>query len=287
MPEPARRAASDAGGPSAPPQGEVLPLERDPRRPRSSHRHDAAMRTFWTTADLLQRGKSERAIRRAAQHGALEPVRKGLYTTPGTSTCCSVQHGRAESRHRSARQRSLACGYRPTFRPGAATSSRTDPSRAGCTSRRAARRRDSTIRTIRPVHCCRAPTSSCTALRVRSSTGPSALRRHPDHRHARALLPVAGAGPGVRGARVGAAPALPAAHRARRARSATSPRDLRPRRPRRGTAVADSGVESIAVHLLRLAGLRLVQHRSSTGIGRGRPAHRGPTHRRTRRAPVP
>jgi very-short-patch-repair endonuclease len=43
------------------------------------------MRSFWTTADLLARGKSEREIRRAIEQGALVAVRRGLVATPGTS----------------------------------------------------------------------------------------------------------------------------------------------------------------------------------------------------------
>lgn len=41
------------------------------------------MRRFWTTADLLARGESEREIRRALARGALMPVRRGLFATPG------------------------------------------------------------------------------------------------------------------------------------------------------------------------------------------------------------
>lgn len=43
------------------------------------------MRSFWTTADLLARGKSEREIRRAIEQGRLTLVRRGLLATPGTS----------------------------------------------------------------------------------------------------------------------------------------------------------------------------------------------------------
>ncbi len=42
------------------------------------------MRQFWTTADLLARGRSRRAIRRAVEHGQLLVVRKGLLATPAT-----------------------------------------------------------------------------------------------------------------------------------------------------------------------------------------------------------
>ncbi|MGN6444580.1 type IV toxin-antitoxin system AbiEi family antitoxin domain-containing protein [Amnibacterium sp.] len=42
------------------------------------------MRSFWTTADLLARGKSEREIRRAVEQGRLVVVRRGLLAVPGT-----------------------------------------------------------------------------------------------------------------------------------------------------------------------------------------------------------
>jgi hypothetical protein len=43
------------------------------------------MRSFWTTADLLARGKTEREIRRAVERGTLILVRRGLLAAPGTS----------------------------------------------------------------------------------------------------------------------------------------------------------------------------------------------------------
>ena len=42
------------------------------------------MRRFWTTADLLVRGKTRRDIRRAVEHGQLVVVRKGLLAAPST-----------------------------------------------------------------------------------------------------------------------------------------------------------------------------------------------------------
>ncbi|GAA2752968.1 type IV toxin-antitoxin system AbiEi family antitoxin domain-containing protein [Amnibacterium kyonggiense] len=42
------------------------------------------MRSFWTTADLLARGKSEREIRRAIEQGRLTVVRRGVLALPGT-----------------------------------------------------------------------------------------------------------------------------------------------------------------------------------------------------------
>ena len=42
------------------------------------------MRSFWTTADLLARGKSEREIRRAVAQGRLLLVRRGVLATPET-----------------------------------------------------------------------------------------------------------------------------------------------------------------------------------------------------------
>jgi hypothetical protein len=44
------------------------------------------MRSFWTTADLLARGRSEREIRRAIEHGRLILVRRGLLALPATSS---------------------------------------------------------------------------------------------------------------------------------------------------------------------------------------------------------
>jgi very-short-patch-repair endonuclease len=43
------------------------------------------MRSFWTTADLLARGRSEREIRRAIEQGRLLLVRRGLVAMPGTA----------------------------------------------------------------------------------------------------------------------------------------------------------------------------------------------------------
>lgn len=43
------------------------------------------MRSFWTTADLLERGRSPRDIRRAVERGQLLIVRRGLLALPATS----------------------------------------------------------------------------------------------------------------------------------------------------------------------------------------------------------
>jgi len=43
------------------------------------------MRSFWTTGDLLARGKSERDIRRAIEQGRLIAVRRGLHAAAGTA----------------------------------------------------------------------------------------------------------------------------------------------------------------------------------------------------------
>lgn len=44
------------------------------------------MRTFWTTAELLALGTSEREIRAAVRGGKLHPVRKGHLAAPGAAT---------------------------------------------------------------------------------------------------------------------------------------------------------------------------------------------------------
>jgi very-short-patch-repair endonuclease len=41
------------------------------------------MSVFWTTAELLERGKSPRQIRRAVEQQLVAPVRKGHFATPG------------------------------------------------------------------------------------------------------------------------------------------------------------------------------------------------------------
>lgn len=46
--------------------------------------HGVGVRRFWTTAELLARGRSEREIRRAGEDGRIEPVRRGLWAVPGT-----------------------------------------------------------------------------------------------------------------------------------------------------------------------------------------------------------
>ena len=42
------------------------------------------MRRFWTTRELLGRGSTEREIAEAARQGRLEPVRRGVWAQPGT-----------------------------------------------------------------------------------------------------------------------------------------------------------------------------------------------------------
>ncbi len=44
------------------------------------------MRRFWTTKELRERGKTEREIAEAARQAELVPVRRGVWARPGTST---------------------------------------------------------------------------------------------------------------------------------------------------------------------------------------------------------
>lgn len=58
-------------------------MSEAPRAPAANDRLPAVHR-FWTTAQLLDRGKSERQIRRAVESGAMRSVRKGHLTAADT-----------------------------------------------------------------------------------------------------------------------------------------------------------------------------------------------------------
>ncbi len=223
------------------------------------------MRTFWTTADLLQRGKSERAIRRAAQHGALEPVRKGLYTTPGTSDVL-LRAARAGGVATSVSAAAVAgLWVPPDLPPGRryVFPYRPEQGRLHVAARRTTTRfhdPDDPARPLLPradVVLHRTPREIVDGAVPFGVTPTIVMLEHcfrslePDRAFA-----VLESALHLRFLRRTELAAL-AGH---------LPAHLRPL-VLGADGVADSGVESIAVHLLRLAGLRLVQHAVLDGIG--------------------
>jgi very-short-patch-repair endonuclease len=223
------------------------------------------MRSFWTTADLLARGMSEREVRRAIEQGRLLLVRRGLLATPGTSDLLL----------RAARVGGVATSVTAAAALGLWTPPDPPPGRPAVRPHRAEHDRLHVAfrRTTTRLHD---PANGALPLRA----SPAVVL----HRTAPGIVDAA-AGSGIAPALTmleHAFRSLPNEHALAVLDSALHHRFLRDtdlpalaaRLPNRLRPVvlaadgrADSGIETIARYLLRLAGLRVAVHPVLDGIG--------------------
>jgi hypothetical protein len=223
------------------------------------------MRSFWTTADLLARGRSERELRRAIEQGRLIPVRRGLLAAPGTSELL-LRAARVGGVATSVTAATAVGLWTPPDRPPGSPlvpPHRPEHDRLHVAFRRTTTRLHDPSNGALPFR----PTSAVVLHRTApaiidvaagSGIAPAltmlehAFRSLPPE-HALAVLDSALHHRFVRGSDLQALAArLPA-----RLRSVVLAADGR----------ADSGIETIARYLLRLAGLLVVVHPVLDGIG--------------------
>lgn len=216
------------------------------------------MRSFWTTADLLARGRTEREVRRAIEQGKLVLVRRGLLAVPGTPTPLlrAARTGGVATSTTAA----SAVGLRvpPDPRPDAA-----DGNRLHVAIRRTTTRLHDPDDGGLPLRRTPGVVLHRTAPEVVEAATPSGIApplvmlehafRSLPPAHALAVLDSA---LHHRFVRVTDLPAL-AARLPARLRHVVLAADGR----------ADSGIETITRHLLRLMGLHVVVHPVLPGIG--------------------